>query len=122
MSEISSAEEFLRAKVTDLFAVRPRTKEFLIGYPALVLFLYYIKRGKNEILPFVLGLGAALYASSVTNSFCHVFTDAAAIFQRVSNGILLGTVFAVVALVANAAALRIKDILKNALEEGGEAQ
>ena len=34
-------EDIMRKKLTDIFAIRPRTKEFLIGYPLFFLFVYF---------------------------------------------------------------------------------
>ena len=85
-SSISEFERILRDKIVDITATRPRTKEFLIGWPCLMLFMF--KSRKSGILSFVSYIGSALLFASVTNSFCHVFTDAAIIYQRSLNGFL----------------------------------
>ena len=50
VTEISATENLLRNSITNLMTERPRTKEFLIGWPALILFLYYIKNTDIKLL------------------------------------------------------------------------
>ncbi len=69
--------------------VRPRTKEFLIGYPAIMLFIHF-KEVKNKILKFVLGIGITIGSISAINSFCHVFTAINVSIIRSANGLILG--------------------------------
>lgn len=69
--------------------VRPRTKEFLIGYPAIMLLIHF-KEVKNKILKFVLGIGITIGSISAINSFCHVFTAINVSIIRSANGLILG--------------------------------
>lgn len=85
-SSISEFERTIRDIIVDITAARPRTKEFLIGWPCLMLFMFYGR--KKGVLSFVSYIGSALLFASVTNSFCHVFTDALVIYQRSLNGFL----------------------------------
>ncbi len=101
VNKISSLESAMRNAVTEIFPARPRTKEFLIGYPAMVLFVYYIKHYDIKLLNWILAVGTSILAASVTNSFCHVFTDYGTIVMRVVNGLAVGSVLAICAYLGN---------------------
>ncbi len=103
VNTISSLESGMRSFITEVFTARPRTKEFLIGYPCAALLVYYIKKTDLKLVQTVLACGTAILAASISNSFCHVFTDAVTIYQRVLNGLLLGVVVAAAAYILNLA-------------------
>ncbi|MBE7050537.1 MAG: hypothetical protein E7394_07210 [Ruminococcaceae bacterium] len=107
VTEISPIEQALRDKVTDIFPARPRTKEFLIGYPSLVLFVYYAKKTNIHLLQWGFAVGTSILAASVTNSFCHVFTDYQTICMRVVNGLIVGTLISIAVLIANAIIVKL---------------
>lgn len=113
VNSISSLEHAMRNFVTDLFPARPRTKEFLIGYPALVLFVYYAKNVKIQLVKWLLAIASSILAASVTNSFCHVFTDFSTITTRTLNGLILGIAIAIVFYVANLIFLKIVSLIKD---------
>ncbi len=98
---ISGAESFMRNAITNRMAARPRTKEFLVGWPALLIMVYYIKETDIKLMRWMCGVGASVLFASVMNSFCHVFTGAEIIFTRVINGMLLGLLFGAVIYVLN---------------------
>ena len=107
VTNISSIEEIMRNSIAERIAARPRTKEFLIGWPALVLFVYYAKTSNIQLIKWGFAVGSSILFASVTNSYCHVFTSAEIINERVLNGALLGLVIAVLAIVANAVIINI---------------
>jgi hypothetical protein len=107
VNSISSIEQAMRNLITEIFPARPRTKEFLIGYPALVLFCYYFKKDDLKILAWPLAVAASILAASVTNSFCHVFTDLSVIYMRVVNGLHLGIFVSVAAYLGNLIVLKL---------------
>ncbi len=113
VNSISSIEHALRTFVTELFPARPRTKEFLIGYPALVLFVYYMKRYDIQLIRWLLAIASAILAASVTNSFCHVFTDFTVIVSRTFNGLTVGIFVAIAAYIGNVVLVKIILALKN---------
>ena len=80
----------MREFITEHMAARPRTKEFVAAYPCLVLLVWYAKKWRGTLLPWGLAVGAAILPASVTNTFCHVFTNAGIQFGRLANGLLLG--------------------------------
>lgn len=107
VNHISELEALMRETITRIFPARPRTKEFLIGYPSLVLFAYYVKNGRFKLIQWIFATGASILAASVVNSFCHVFTDLSVIYMRVVNGLLIGAVVSLFVYVANLVIVRI---------------
>lgn len=82
-----------------LFA-RPRTKEFLIGYPALWLLVHLRKRALRPVYQLVLWLGVTVGFVTFLNSFCHLHTPLSFILLRFVNALVLSfPVFLVYALV-----------------------
>ncbi len=107
VNRISFFETNLRNTLTEYFVARPRTKEIILGWPCLALFIYYVKADKAKLMQWIFGIGASILFASIVNTFCHAFTLAETMFLRVANGVLFGVVFAVVALVINAIILKI---------------
>ncbi|MEW5947093.1 MAG: DUF5693 family protein [bacterium] len=85
----SALERQARDKLEFYLGVRPRTKEFLIGHPALIA---------GGALPFVPGgiAGAAVLIAgtvgqvSIVNTFCHLHSPLALSLSRTMTGIVLG--------------------------------
>lgn len=112
VNSISMIEQTLRNTVTEIFQERPRTKEFLIGYPALLLFVYYSKCYNLKLINWILAVGASILTASITNSFCHVFTDYTTIVMRVVNGLIAGLFVCVIAYFANLILIKIAETIK----------
>lgn len=90
--EISGLEAAMRQFLNDTMGVRPRSKEFLIGYPATILYLMYAnKRPALWVLTIPLVIGQI----SLVNTYAHIHTPLLISMQRSANGILLGIVIAV---------------------------
>ncbi len=90
---IFPAEVKLRNLVSSLSLVRPRTKEFLIGWPALALLLYVYKyRPESKKKGWLMLLASVLF-SSVMNTFCHVFADTTVSLLRTVNGLAFSIPF-----------------------------
>ena len=113
VSSISDFERTMRNTITDFFPARPRTKEFLIGYPALILFAYYMKKSDLQLIKWLLAVALSILAASITNSFCHVFTDFSVIVSRTINGFILGIFISAVVYIANLVLVKILNVLKN---------
>ncbi len=112
VTKISAMESFMRNTITEIMAARPRTKEFLVGWPCLMLFVYYIKNTKSPLFSWCFCVGSSILFASVINSFCHVFTSAEIIYTRVINALLIAVVISAVALVMNSVILKIADYMK----------
>ena len=92
---VGTSEIVFRDWLEKILGARPRTKEFLVGYPALVVW-YYLKR--QEMWSHwreVLRLAVTLAFSSAVNSFCHFHTPLPLTLLRGFNGwwtgLLLGS-------------------------------
>ena len=116
VNKISSIEQAMRTAITNTFPARPRTKEFLIGYPSLVLFVYYMRNSKIKLVQWFFAVGTSILSASIMNSFCHVFTDLSVIYMRVVNGVLIGAVLSVFVYVANLVLVRIVKVLTHSVK------
>ena len=92
--EASSLELAFRTKLEQWLTVRPRTKEFLIGAPCMLLALYY--GYKDYLVP--LWLLGAIGQVSILNTFCHLHTPLSVSLLRTFNGLWLGIIIGIVAI------------------------
>ncbi|HHY45709.1 MAG TPA: hypothetical protein GX506_00215 [Firmicutes bacterium] len=91
---ISGMEETVRVALEKVFSVRPRTKEFLLGHPAMILGAVLVLAGGPEErrwAPFFLIVGTIGQLSFV-NSFSHIHTPVVMTALRTLWGGLLGLV------------------------------
>ena len=93
---ISTLELLARNVLEEIFLARPRTKEFLVAFPAIMLSVYCAVRR----MPFwtaVFGLAGTIGLTSVCNTFMHIRTPLYLGFIRTGLslvfGILLGCVY-----------------------------
>ncbi len=87
----SEIEDVGRTFLENLLIARPRNKEFLIGYPAALFFLFFRRRGFSEILP-VLALFMQMGQVSLVNTFCHFHSPLFLAYLRGFNGLWAGLV------------------------------
>ena len=102
---VSSFELKIRSFLDAILYVRPRTKEFLFGNPALWLGLSLwtmSKAQKSLELSKKIDLWGALFLflgaigqTSIVNTFCHLHTPLLLSFIRVGEGLLLGGILGV---------------------------
>ncbi len=86
---VSPLELKFRALLDHIMVVRPRTKEFLIGHPAMFLgIMLLLKRRRAWGLPLVV-LGV-LGQASLLNTFCHIHTPLSISVLRAFNGLWVG--------------------------------
>ena len=91
---LSNIEQMVRSFLQDIFVVRPRFKEFLIGYPALIFSCWLALNSKRkEFLWLLNGLGVIGLASFI-NSFCHFHTPVMMSIYRSIIGFVLGCIVA----------------------------
>lgn len=86
----SALELNIRKTLERFMTVRPRFKEFLVGYPCFFVFILLCKRTAKPLVPAILGLGTTIGIISVFNSFCHGFTSVRVSVHRSLNGFILG--------------------------------
>jgi hypothetical protein len=94
---VSGFELKFRAILDRLLFVRPRTKEFLVGHPALFLGLYALLRGKRSWAAPLLVIGT-IGLVSVANTFCHAHTPIGLSIVRVCVGAIAGLVVGLIVL------------------------
>lgn len=93
---VSIFELKFRAILDKIMVVRPRTKEFLIGHPALILGAAFVFARRRSIgLPLV-ALGV-LGQVSMLNTFCHIHTPLLLTAFRAFNGLVLGMIVGLIA-------------------------
>ncbi len=84
---VSAVELQFRTWLNEVLGVRPRTKEFLLGHPAMLVLLYFGYRD-NRFLPLlVLGIIGQI---SLVNTFAHIHTPLLVSLIRFFNGLWLG--------------------------------
>lgn len=86
---VSGLELKFRSIMDSLLFVRPRTKEFLIGNPALFVGICLWNRGSRLWGGLLLGVGA-IGLTSIVNTFCHLHTPIQLSMARVGIGLVLG--------------------------------
>lgn len=84
-------EKDARLLLEKVMAIRPRTKEFLIGYPALIIAAFLYLKGIKKWNPIILPV-AAIGTTSLLNTFCHVHTPIYVSLVRSINGLFMGII------------------------------
>lgn len=93
----SNLEMILRNILEERLPARPRTKEFLIGYPCIMLFIW-CRRKNLTWLSIVPGLGAVIGLTSIVNTFLHIRTTFMLSLIRVGIGFAFGVVIGLIAV------------------------
>lgn len=95
---IPDAEMAFRNELEFVFLARPRTKEFLVAFPGIMLAVYCAVRR----LPFwtaLFGLAGTIGLTSVCNTFMHIRTPLYLGFVRTAYSVLLGIIIGAVFIV-----------------------
>lgn len=95
---IPFSEAYIRNLITEMLLARPRTKEFMLAWPAFALFLVCSKKYPDGILQWIFGSVSAMLCASVINTFCHVFTPMKIMYLRVFHGIWMSIPFIALSL------------------------
>lgn len=103
----SSFELALRSNLTAVLGVRPRFKEFLIGFPLLML-LPSLGPARRWI-GWLLAVGVTVGAADVVDTFSHVHTPLVVSLIRVFNGAVIGAVLGAIALALLPALVRLTE-------------
>lgn len=97
--EVSTVEIQFRDWLEQALVARPRTKEFLVGYPALMASGWLAWRGWRALVtPAVVVGGVAV--TSLVNSFEHMRTEFLLSLWRGVNGVALGLLIGAAAVIA----------------------
>lgn len=79
-----------RQLLEQLFYVRPRTKEFLLGYPLLLISFLYIDVKISRLWIWFFNILGSIALISVVNSFCHFHSPLNISLYRTILGMILG--------------------------------
>ncbi len=108
---VSGLELELRNLLDKLLVVRPRTKEFLIGHPLLMLFFYL--GYQHKYLPLLI-LGA-IGQVSLVNTFAHMHTPLLISVFRSFNGLWLGVLLGVAVIFVYQWAVKLRERVEDGL-------
>ena len=103
---VSTLEILLRNDLENWLLARPRTKEFLVAFPCVMLAVYSAVRR----LPFwtaLFGLAGTIGMTSVCNTFMHIRTPLYLGFVRTGYAVLLGLALGAVYMACFEALLRV---------------
>ncbi|OGD32507.1 hypothetical protein A2V94_00910 [Candidatus Atribacteria bacterium RBG_16_35_8] len=95
---VLSIEEKIRIFLEKTLIARPRNKEFLIGYPALLLAISmnYLKIKEFKIPIIIIG---TIGPVTLINTFCHIHTPFLFSMLRTFNGLWLGLVLGLIVVI-----------------------
>ena len=95
---VLSIEEKIRIFLEKTLIARPRNKEFLIGYPALLLAMSmsYLKIKEFKIPIIIIG---TIGPVTLINTFCHIHTPFLFSVLRTFNGIWLGLILGLIIII-----------------------
>jgi hypothetical protein len=92
---VSSWETALRDLLDQVLGVRPRTKEFLIGHPAMLLLLYY----GYDMRKIAVLLIAIIGQVSLVNTYAHIHTPLIISLIRTLHGLWIGIIIGVIVII-----------------------
>ncbi|MDR1217444.1 MAG: DUF5693 family protein, partial [Oscillospiraceae bacterium] len=95
--EVSGVEMLFRNTLEELLLARPRTKEFLAGFPAVMLAVYAAGR-RLRFWTVAFGLCGVIGATSVINTFMHIRTPLYLGFARTGFSVFFGAIAGIVAV------------------------
>lgn len=92
-------EDQFRNILEDVFTIRPRTKEFLLGYPMLYMAYVYVDRQISRNWLWFFNILGAVALISVINTLCHLHTPLLVSGIRILWGLAAGIVVSLIYLV-----------------------
>jgi hypothetical protein len=95
--EVSNIEMIFRNMLEDDLIARPRNKEFLFAFPAVMMVVYTSIR-KFKLWPILFGLASVIGMTSVNNTFMHIRTPLFLGFARTGYSLLFGIVVGIVGI------------------------
>ncbi len=93
----SAFEIALRSNLTAVLGVRPRFKEFAIGFPLMML-LPALRLEHKRLSGWIFAIGIAIGTSDIVDTFSHLHTPLTASLTRIFNGAILGVVIGAIAI------------------------
>lgn len=95
--EVSSIEMIFRNLLEDHLIARPRNKEFMFAFPAVMLMVYTSIR-RFKLWPIIFGLASVIGMTSVVNTFMHIRTPLYLGFVRTGYSLLFGLIIGIVGI------------------------
>lgn len=92
--QVSNLEMIFRNALEDDLIARPRSKEFLFAFPAVMMLVYTSIR-KFKLWPILFGLASVIGMTSVDNTFMHIRTPLYLGFARTGYSLLFGIVIGI---------------------------
>ncbi len=92
-------EMIFRNFLEDHLIARPRNKEFIIAFPAVMLTVHALIR-RMQWVPFILGLAAVIGQTSIINTFMHLRTPMYLSLTRTGYSLLFGIVLGIIYVIA----------------------
>ena len=89
MLGVSSLENRFRSALENWILFRPRTKEFVIAWPAIALAFCFAAR-KDRIFSWLFGVLGAIGFASIANTFCHIRAHFLVSVARTALGLFIG--------------------------------
>jgi hypothetical protein len=93
----SQAELLVRHVLTHVLSVRPRFKEFLIGFPSMMLVAALLP-AHRRLVGWLLALGIGVGIGDVVDTFSHLHTPLEISLLRIFNGLVIGAIVGAVAI------------------------
>ncbi len=87
----SQFELTLRHVLTNVLSVRPRFKEFLVGFPCMMLIAALAPLHRRAV-GWLLALGAGVGIGDVIDTFSHLHTPLSISLLRIVNGLVIGAI------------------------------
>ncbi|MBV8636976.1 MAG: hypothetical protein JO322_02760 [Candidatus Eremiobacteraeota bacterium] len=93
----SNIELAMRHVLSHVLSVRPRTKEFLIGAPLLMLTPALFVQHRRWV-GWLLALGIGVGIGDVIDTFSHLHTPVIVSLERIGNGVAIGAIVGILAI------------------------
>lgn len=113
---VPNFEIAMRHYLENIMYARPREKEFLIGYPAMLLCVYALYRKWPLLIHYLCTLGAVIGLGSMVETFAHVRTPVLMSLIRGADGLGAGVAVGLVLMLFVIIGEKVYDLLKRSME------
>lgn len=96
--QVSAMEMLFRNTLEDHLIARPRSKEFLFAFPAVMMLVYTSVR-RFPLWPILFGLASVIGMTSVANTFMHIRSPLYLGFARTGYSLLFGIIIGIIGII-----------------------
>lgn len=114
---VPAIELELRRFLENTLFARPREKEFMIGYPALMFAVYALKNRWPLAIHFIFTVTAVIGLGSMVETFAHIRTPVIMSIMRGFDGMWLGIVLGIIGIVLFRVVIAVLHWLKKQRED-----